>query len=49
MTCHYEIDAGAKWSKVERQKAWQTAHKKTVQLLLQTNQWPLDIPVPEIE
>jgi hypothetical protein len=46
MTCHYEIDAGAKWSKVERQEAWQTAHHKTVQLLLQTNQWPVDIPIP---
>lgn len=45
-TCHYEIDAGAKWSKVERQEAWKTAHEKTVQLLLQTNQWPVDIPIP---
>ena len=48
MTCHYEIDAGAKWSKAERQEAWQTAHEKTVQFLLQTNQWPVDIPIPNI-
>jgi hypothetical protein len=46
LKCHYEIDQGAKWSKVERQEAWQKAHEKTVQLLLQTNQWPVDIPIP---
>jgi len=48
MTCHYDIDAGAKWSKAERQQAWQVAHYKTVQLLVDTNQWPVDIPIPSI-
>lgn len=48
MTCHYDIDAGAKWSKAERQQAWQVAHFKTVQLLVDTNQWPVDIPIPSI-
>lgn len=48
MSCHYEIDQGAKWSKAERQQAWQMAHFKTVQLLVDTNQWPVDIPVPDI-
>jgi len=46
MTCHYDIDAGAKWSKAERKQAWQVAHFKTVQLLVETNQWPVDIPIP---
>ena len=48
MSCHYEIDQGAKWSKAERQQAWNIAHFKTVQLLVDTNQWPVDIPVPDI-
>jgi hypothetical protein len=47
-TCHYDIDQGAKWSKAERQQAWNIAHFKTVQLLVDTNQWPVDIPVPDI-
>ena len=48
MSCHYDIDQGAKWSKAERQQAWQVAHFKTVQLLVDTGQWPVDIPVPDI-
>ena len=47
-TCHYDIDQGAKWSKAERQQAWNIAHFKTVQLLVDTNQWPVDIPIPDI-
>ena len=47
-TCHYDIDQGAKWSKSERQQAWNIAHFKTVQLLVDTNQWPVDIPIPNI-
>ena len=47
-TCHYDIDQGSKWSKAERQQVWQEAHHKTVQLLVDTNQWPVDIPVPNI-
>jgi len=46
--CHYDIDQGAKWSKAERQLAWKVAHYKTVQLLVDTNQWPVDIPIPSI-
>ena len=46
LRCHYEIDQGAKWSKVERQEAWQTAHHKTVKLLVESGQWPVDIPIP---
>ena len=44
--CHYDIDQGAKWSRAERQQAWQVAHFKTVQLLVDTGQWPVDIPIP---
>lgn len=46
--CHYAIDQGAKWSKAERQLAWNVAHYKTVQLLVDSGQWPVDIPIPEI-
>jgi hypothetical protein len=49
MVCHYDIDQGTRWSKAERQLAWKVAHYKTVQLLVDTNQWPVEIPVPEIE
>jgi hypothetical protein len=48
-SCHYDIDQGAKWSKAERQLAWKVAHYKTVQVLTDSGQWPVDIPVPEIE
>jgi hypothetical protein len=47
-TCHYDIDQGAKWSKAERQSAWKIAHFKTVQVLTDSGQWPVDIPIPEI-
>ncbi len=46
MTCHYDIDQGAQWSKAERQQAWNVAHYKTV-LALKDN-WPVDIPIPNI-
>jgi len=48
MTCHYEIDAGSKWSKAERQTAWKLAYYKTVQVLTESGQWPVDIPIPSI-
>ena len=48
MSCHYDIDQGAKWSKAERQTAWNVAHHKTVQALTDSGQWPVDIPIPEI-
>jgi len=46
MSCHYDIDQGAKWSKRERQQAWLVAHIKTVQALTDAGNWPVDIPVP---
>jgi hypothetical protein len=48
LRCHYEIDQGTKLSKVERQLAWKGAHRKTVQTLISSKQWPVDIPIPEI-
>jgi hypothetical protein len=47
-SCHHVIDQGARLSKAERQSAWRVAHHKTVQLLVDTHQWPVDIPIPEI-
>jgi hypothetical protein len=46
MSCHHDIDQGAKWSKKERQQAWVVAHMKTVQQLTDANQWPVDVPLP---
>ena len=46
MSCHYDIDQGAKWSKRERQQAWVLAHMKTVQALTDAGTWPVDIPIP---
>ena len=46
MSCHHDIDQGAKWSKKERQQAWVAAHMKTVQHLTDANQWPVDVPLP---
>lgn len=47
--CHFEIDQGAKMSRVERQAAWTAAHLKTVRSLLDAGQWPVGIPVPELK
>ena len=47
MHCHHDIDQGSKWSKRERQQAWWLAHINTVDLLLATNQWPVDVPLPD--
>jgi len=46
LKCHYEIDQGAHLSKDERQELWQKAHKRTVDELVNNNQWPKDVPIP---
>lgn len=46
--CHYKIDQGSKWSREERKEAWTIAHKRTVKELTESNQWPVDIPVPDV-
>ena len=48
MSCHYEIDQGSKWSKEDRRKAWTVAHINTVATLVDSGQWPADVPVPEL-
>jgi hypothetical protein len=44
--CHYEIDQGAKFSREARQTAWLAAHIATVKTLVDNDQWPVDIPIP---
>ena len=46
LKCHYEIDQGAHLSKDERQEMWSKAHQKTVNELVNNNQWPTDVPIP---
>jgi hypothetical protein len=48
LECHYKIDQGSKWSREERKEAWTLAHTRTVKELTESNQWPVDIPVPDI-
>lgn len=46
LKCHYEIDQGAHLSKDERKEMWLKAHKRTVNNLVESNQWPKDVPIP---
>ena len=46
LKCHYEIDQGAHLSKDERQEMWSKAHQRTVDELVNNNQWPKDVPIP---
>jgi hypothetical protein len=46
LKCHYEIDQGAKFSREARQTAWMAAHIATVRKLVDSGQWPVDIPIP---
>jgi hypothetical protein len=46
LKCHYEIDQGAHLSKDERKDMWQKAHEKTINQLVESNQWPKDVPIP---
>jgi len=45
--CHYEIDQGTKFSREARQTAWLAAHVATVKTLVDNEQWPVDIPIPD--
>lgn len=49
MECHYKIDQGSKWSRDQRKEAWTLAHIRTVQNLIDSNQWPVDVPLPNGE
>jgi hypothetical protein len=46
LKCHYEIDQGAHLSKDERKDMWQKAHQSTVNNLIESNQWPKNVPIP---
>jgi len=46
LKCHYEIDQGSKFSREARQTAWMAAHISTVRKLVDSGQWPVDIPIP---
>lgn len=46
LACHYEIDQGHRLSRQERQDLWLNAHKKTVETLIRTRQWPKEVPLP---
>ena len=46
MECHYKIDQGSKWSRLERQQAWWLAHRRTVDALVESGKWPIDVSVP---
>ena len=47
-TCHHDIDAGNKLTKAQRRELWERAHLRTVHILRLNDQWPIDIPVPNI-
>lgn len=47
LNCHYQIDFGKNWSKEEKQRHWITAHRKTVESLLNLGWWPVDVPLPD--
>jgi hypothetical protein len=44
--CHMEIDQGSSMSRQEREEAWEAAHLKTVNRLVELGLWPDDVPVP---
>lgn len=46
LKCHYEIDQGKNLSREERQKMWEKAHNRTVNLLLERGLWPENVPIP---
>jgi hypothetical protein len=48
LKCHYDIDQGAHMSKEQRQDMWHKAHVKTVELLVDRGEWPVDVPLPSV-
>jgi nitrite reductase/ring-hydroxylating ferredoxin subunit len=48
LKCHYDIDQGAHMTKEERQKMWHNAHLKTIELLVDRGEWPVDVPLPSV-
>lgn len=46
LKCHFIIDQGAHLSKDERKDMWLKAHQRTVDNLVESNQWPTNVPIP---
>ena len=46
LKCHFIIDQGAHLSKDERKDMWLKAHERTINQLVENNQWPKDVPIP---
>jgi hypothetical protein len=46
LKCHYEIDQGKDLTKEQRQQKWLLAHVNTVARLQESEQWPVDVPIP---
>jgi len=44
--CHSALDQSVGMSKEERQEMWSQAHKRTVDRLIESNQWPENVPIP---
>lgn len=45
-TCHSELDQGRMLTKDQRKRMWVVAHYRTVRKLVNSNQWPQDVPIP---
>jgi hypothetical protein len=46
---HRELDQGTRWTQVERQALWWSAHVYGVRLLVSEGRWPSKIPVPDTD
>ena len=47
-SCHHNIDQGNELTKDERQTLWVNAHLKTLHYLLNTDQWPTNVPITDL-
>lgn len=46
LSCHYQVDQGAKLSKEEKKEMWQKAHRRTINALKES--WPVGVPLPDL-
>lgn len=46
--CHQDIDQGNRLTREQRWQVWENAHHKTVDRLVKTGKWPVDIPIPAV-
>ena len=47
-SCHHDVDQGHELTKDERQTLWVNAHLKTLHYLLNTDQWPTNVPITDL-